>query len=329
LFDYSSSIKYYIMTTINDTNQEIAGILSLLANYYTMAGDTYRARAFNTAANVVAEAPYVITSGKQAQKELQGIGKSSADIIDEYLNTGSVQRLKELEAQFVEQRRVIDYFRSFYGIGPSKAIEFYNQGFRTLADIWYKAQLTPAQQLGILWREHINLRIDRTEMDLINQRIGEVLNPHRIKWEIAGSYRRGEPSSGDVDVLVESRLGVDMDYIIELLRPLIAATLAHGTSMYRGILRLGPEFNGHRIDIRIINPNNYAAALMYFTGSQQFNILMRNRAIELGLSLSEYGVTGQAGLPAINSEQDIFNVLRVRYMAPVERIKTLATLPTY
>lgn len=309
---------------VTDSNEEIANNLALLANYYTMAGDTYRARAFNTAANAVIEAPYIITSGKQAQKEFVGIGKSSADIIDEYLSTGQVQRLRELEQQFVEQRRIIDYFRSFYGIGPRKAIDFYNQGFRTLADLWNNAQLTSAQRLGILWREHFKLRIDRAEMDLINQRISELLNPQNIKWEIAGSYRRDEASSGDIDVLIESQPGVDMNYIINLLRPLIADTLAQGTAMYRGILRLSPEFNGHRIDVRIIDPANYAAALMYFTGSQQFNILMRNRAIELGLSLSEYGLPGHT----INSEQDIFDILRVRYMAPVERTKVLTKLPT-
>lgn len=313
---------------IINTNEEISGILSLLANYYTMAGDTYRARAFTTAASVIAVAPYVITSGRQAQAELVGIGKSTAEIIDEYLTTDNVRRLRELEMQFVEQRRVIDYFRSFYGIGPTKAVDFYNQGFRTLQDLWERAPLTQAQRLGILWREHFNIRIPRAEMEVIRRHIGARLDPYEIKWEIAGSYRRREPTSGDIDLLVEAQTDADMDWIIETLQPLLPVTLAHGQSMYRGILRLGPDHNGHRIDIRIIEPRSYGAALMYFTGSQQFNILMRNRAIELGLSLSEYGLAGLPGNKVL-SEQDIFDALRVRYMVPYERTRTLTQLPTY
>ena len=314
------------MEEITNSNEELADILALLSNYYVMAGDNYRGNAFNTAANIVRQATEIITSGKQAQQRFHGIGKSTAEIIDEYLHTGNVRRLQELENQFVEQRRVIDYFRSFYGIGPTTAVDFYNKGFRTLEDLWTRANLTTAQRLGILWRLHFDVRIDRAEMKLIDVQLTALLSPANIRWVIAGSYRRGEPTSGDIDVLVESQPGVNMDRVVKLLQPILAATLAQGQAVYRGILRLGPEYNGHRIDIRLINPESYAAALMYFTGSQKFNILMRNRAIELGLSLSEYGLIGRP-LPPINSEQDIFNILGVQYMSPEQRTRTLDRLP--
>lgn len=310
---------------ITNINTELSGILALLANYYTMAGDNYRGTAFLNASNTMAQVPYPITSGKQIQKDFKGVGKSSADIIDEYITTGKVSRLDQLEGQFAEQRRVIDYFSSFYGIGPATAVDFYNQGFRTLEDLWTHAKLTTAQRTGILWRLHFDIRIERAEMYIIDNRLHDLI-PEHIKYTIAGSYRRNEPTSGDVDVLVESRGNVNMDHVIELLQPILVATLAHGPAMYRGILRLGPEYNGHRIDIRLIESESYGAALMYFTGSQRFNILMRNRAIALGYSLSEYGLVGKTRLYT-PTESHIFSALGVQYMTPEERTRTLDVLP--
>lgn len=310
---------------VTNINSELADILALLANYYTMAGDTYRGTAFLNASNTVTQVPYTITSGKQIQKDFKGVGKSSAEIIDEYITTGKVTRLEELQDQFAEQRRVIDYFSSFYAIGPITAVNFYNQGFRTLEDLWTRGKLSTAQRTGILWHLHFDIRIERPEMEIIDYKINSLLLPYNIKWTIAGSYRRGEPTSGDVDVLVESQPNINMDRVIELLQPIIIATLAHGPCMYRGILRLTPEYNAHRIDVRLIDPESYGAALMYFTGSQKFNILMRNRAITLGYSLSEYGLVGQKQLYT-PTESDIFTILGVKYLTPQERTRTLDIL---
>lgn len=131
-------------------NKELAEVLSLIGNYYTMARDTYRARAFLTASAKIASHPTVILSGRQARSEIAGIGDSIQSAIDEYIATGEVQRLNELEARFPDRQAIIDLFLSFYGIGPATAVKYYNQGFRTLEDLWFKANLTDAQKVGIL-----------------------------------------------------------------------------------------------------------------------------------------------------------------------------------
>lgn len=308
-------------------NKELAEIFSLLASYYTMARDTYRARTFSTASAKIAAHPTEILSGSQARRELgAGIGESTQAAIDEYLRTGTLQRLQEVQARFPDRKETIDFFRSFYGIGPTTAIKLYEQGLRTLDDLWFRGNLTQAQRTGILWREHIGLPILRVEMDLINAKIGSILDYNGIKWAIAGSYRRGEPSSNDIDLLVESRPDLNMDGLIQILQPVLPATLAQGPTKFMGIFRLSEEYNGHRIDIRLIDPGSFAAALMYFTGSQRFNILMRQRAIELGMTLNEYGLF-QGGVPVpINSEDDIFAALGVRPLTPEQRTRTLNTL---
>lgn len=312
-----------------DRNKSLSDILSLIGYYYSLDPiQKYRSKAFNTASFNIKNHPIAILSGLQAREEVKGVGKSIENTIQEYLNTGHVKRLDDFEQTYKTQKDTIDFFRSIYGIGPITAINLYNEGFRTLEDLWTQASLNESQRIGILWRDHINLKIPRVEMDLIQQTIGSFLNPYDIKWEITGSYRRQEPESSDIDILVESRSDLNMFGLLTLLRPLLAADLANGDTKYMGILRLSNQFNGHRIDIRIVPPENWPFALMYFTGSQKFNILMRSRAIELKLKLNEYQLYNHTGdhHPATD-ERDIFNLLRVTYLHPEQRLRNLDRLP--
>jgi DNA polymerase/3'-5' exonuclease PolX len=300
-------------------NKELADVLSLVASYYTMNRDTYRARAFTVASAKISAHPIVILSGIQARSQITGIGDSIQTAIDEYINTGTIKRLQELENKFSDRKGVIDYFMSFYGIGPTSAVKFYDQGFRTLEDLWFKGNLTEAQKIGIMWREHIAIRIPRDEIDLIHDKIGNILNPYGIKWAIAGSYRRREPSSGDIDIIVQSRPDLNMEGLIQLLQPILPAKLAQGEKLFMGIIRMDEQHTGHRVDIRLIDEQSYPATLLYFTGSQRLNILMRQRALELGMTLNEYGLYDNRGtvLP-INSEEDIFRILRIKYIPPID-----------
>ena len=185
-----------------DKNKELADFLELVAGYHTMAGEKYKASAFSKAAAQIRDYPTAIISGAQARRDLRGIGASTETEIDEFLVHGTSNRLRELETRFADRKEIIDYFRSFYGIGPVKAIDYYNQGFRTLEDLWTRAPLVDSSRMAIMWREHLSLRIEREEMDRIHTRLGTILNPYGLRWNLAGSYRRGEASSGDIDILI-------------------------------------------------------------------------------------------------------------------------------
>jgi len=311
-------------------NARLAELLHEAADFYAMskdAKDRYRAKAFNTAAGTVADHPAPITSGSEAM-QLAGIGPSIGGFIDEYLTTGQVQRLEELRRQHPGVE-TIDKFKAIHGISASKALALYNKGHRTLEDIQTE-NLTEAQRVGILYSAHFQQRIPRVEMDQINATIGSLLNPYGIKWEVTGSYRRQEPSSSDVDIVVESRADLNMDGLIYLLRSIVPENgkLAKGDTKYMGVVRLSEQYNGHRIDIRLVMPEAYPTAVIYFTGSQRFNILLRSRANELGLKLNEYGIFDSAGnhLSNIRTEADIFAALRIQYLAPVDRTRTISNL---
>jgi len=335
------------MSNINQNlfNQELSSIFNILADYYVLEKETYKAKAFRNSGNILSKHEKKITSADEAIK-IKGIGKSSAEIIDEYLKTGKVQRLEKFNEKYIkntmekdkqktikliieEQKdkpKVIELFKSVYGIGPESANKFYEQGFRTIEDLYSKATLTESQKLGLIWKEHIDLRINRDEMDIINETLNEYLSPYNIKWTIAGSYRRGEPTSGDVDVLIEKQPNIKMDNIVDILKNILPATLAQGETKYMGIIRLSEETNGHRIDIRLIEPIHYPVALLYFTGSKEFNILIRNHALDLGMSLNEYTLTNIPKGETITSEEDIFRVLGIEYVPPNKRKETLRDL---
>lgn len=324
---------------IHFNNEELSDVLSKIGGYYLLAEDTYRAKTFLNAANSVKNFHEDITSGAQAKKEIKGIGVSVAAVIDEFLTEKQkpeekrehVSRLKELECKFSQQKDIINYFTSFYAIGPAHAVEFYNKGFRTSDDLLQYADLDQAQKLGIIWHDDISKRIPREEISIIKNLFVEIFKPYGIVWDIAGSYRREEESSGDIDVLIQSRQDLNMEGIIYLLRQsgLLTADLALGSKVYRGILKLptntyaGYENTvGHRIDIKMIDPKSYSYALLHFTGCYKFNILCRQKAKTLGLKLNEYGLFSEKDktkLYVATSEEDIFNYLGIVYIPPNER----------
>jgi len=332
---------------IND-NSNIAAVLQQLAELYIQLHDTRRADAFSKAALSVKQYPYIITSGKIA-KSLPGVGKSSADIIDEFLTTGQVARIAQLQQQIAggagnfpgqvntltsvedpAEVAVLTLFQSVHGIGPGGAKNFYQQGYRTLEQLYTNPSLTNTQRLAIYWHNQLSQRIERTEIDQIKQLLHSRFDIYGMTWDITGSYRRGLPTSGDIDLLVQEQEGLNLAGVLSLLQDKILGRFSEGSTKFMGIFRMDEQHNAHQMDIRLVSKAAYPAALMYFTGSKRFNILMRTQAQHRQLSLNEYGllsnIMGQPD-PVVHSEAEIFQLLGVRYLSPAERTDDLVTLP--
>jgi DNA polymerase/3'-5' exonuclease PolX len=232
-----------------------------------------------------------------------------------------------LQQKYANQADTIKKFTSYYDIGPKTANKFYEQGFRTIQDIY--PHLNNSQKWGVYWSAHIAIPIPREEITEVDRLLYELLTHiNGIQYTITGSYRRGAQYCGDIDVLVSNDGTLHMSQIITILKPYLPTQLSSGETKFAGIFRLDSAHNGHRIDIRLIDQSSYPTALMYFTGSGTFNVLMRERAQELGLKLSEYSLTNlQTGTEVpVTSEHDIFNVLHVEYYPPEARLKTLTSI---
>lgn len=336
-----------------NSNASIVAVLQQLSELYLKLHDKRRAEAFSKASFAIKQSPYPVTSGKQAMS-LPGVGKSTADIVDEYLTTGNVTRLAQLQQSLSngagqlpgsvavtvagtssgivdpEKERILELFQTIHSIGPVSSQRFYNEGYRSLEQLYTNPSLSEPQRLAIYWNNQLNQRIPHAEIEEVEQFMTQRFAPYRMVFNIVGSYRRGASTSGDIDLLVQSQEGLNMTGILYLLQDKLIGKFSEGPTKFMGILKMDDQHNAHQIDIRLVDQAAYPAALMSCTGSMQFNVLMRTQAQSRQLSLSEYGLTsnvmGQPN-PVIHSEEDIFRILGVRYLAPHERHDELVSLP--
>lgn len=138
--------------------------------------------------------------------------------------------------------------------------------------------------------------------------------------DIVGSYRRGEESSGDIDVLLKSSNAEDCLNVVNKLKELkyITDTLALGDKKFMGVCKIG-ENKYRRLDILLTPEDQYGYAMLYFTGSMKFNIAVRKRALERGYSLNEHGFTPSEGVPLLKTEEEILNFLGIKMIDPKKR----------
>ena len=158
--------------------------------------------------------------------------------------------------------------------------------------------LNDKQKIGLKYYDDLLKRIPRKEMekhnDFITKFIELIDKNDDLIYEMVGSFRRNAKNSGDIDVLctTKNKNTKLFNEIIEQLEDnkYITETLAKGEKKFMGICKLPRHKTHRRIDMIYTDYSNYAFTLLYFTGSGQFNVEMRNHALTLGYSLSEYGL---------------------------------------
>jgi len=248
-------------------------------------------------------------------------------------------KLPEVEEYFTSRDHTefdtLDELTSIYGIGPAKASHLVNEcNVTSLSDLKEKLQqkspdpllkLTAAQTLGITHYQDLRTRIPRDEITSYEKRLKICLN--KVDPEasicITGSYRRGESSSGDVDMLVSSPNVLDMSDIVASLSTMVIGVLAKGKKKSMLLTRLTKNSVVRHMDIIITSPAQYPFAQLYFTGSKVFNIQMRKHALQKGYTLNEYALTPNssdiAEVPLMKTEEDIFTFLNYPYVVPTKR----------
>ncbi|NWU99508.1 DPOLL polymerase, partial [Upupa epops] len=180
-------------------NQFITEKLEVLAKAYSVQGDKWRSLGYTKAINALKSYHKPVTSYQEACK-IPGIGKRMAEKILEILESGHLRKLDHIS----ESVPVLELFSSIWGAGVKTAQMWYQQGFRTLDDIRTKAALTSQQAVGLKHYTDFLERMPREEAAEIEQTVRQAalaLKPGLV-CVACGSYRRGKPTCGDVDVLV-------------------------------------------------------------------------------------------------------------------------------
>jgi DNA polymerase beta len=209
---------------------------------------------------------------------------------------------------------------------------------QALQNTSFLKELNHEQILGIKYFRDIEERIPRNEviqMETLIKNAIKHLYPD-MDITVCGSFRRGNNTSGDIDtLLVHKKYIKSSDYIkfgnenplshLTMILTKIGFLKDHltlnGKTKYMGLCALKNSPYARRIDIRFVPMNCFASALIYFTGSWKFNVMMRNHCIKKGYTLSEYGLkknsTGE--IIPFNTEEELFKFLDYPYKTPIER----------
>lgn len=316
------------------TNSQIADVFQQMADLLEFQGaNPFRVRAYRNGARTIRDLaePIVDRVNKQNAPltEIQGIGKDLAEKCCELIQTGSLQQLEKILTEI--PATVLDILR-IPGLGPKKAAAIYQElGIVTLDQLeaacnegrvrelkGFAAKTEQTILAGIEIAEAANQRLLWADADEIAQDLmAHLQNCKSIaQMEMAGSYRRGRETVGDLDILVVSRqIDEVMDRFAEF--PGLKETIARGDTKMS--IRLQ---NNLAVDLRVVPAESFGAALQYFTGSQQHNIELRGRAKQQGLKINEYGVfkvqhdseTGERVAGA--TEEDVYASLDLPLFAP-------------
>ncbi|KAG5963031.1 hypothetical protein E4U57_006534 [Claviceps arundinis] len=190
----------------NNPNAPTIAVLQRMADYYNRTNDHWRTTSYRKAISTLKQHKIKVTSEAQAV-QLPHIGQSLAQKIQEIATTNNLRRLNYAEQSTDEepmQSSAYQLFLQIHGVGTHQAQQWLSHGHRTLEDLKAKAKLTPAQRIGIDHFDDLNRRIPRHEVAALGayvQKAAAKIDPS-VELIIGGSYRRGAPTSGDIDFIV-------------------------------------------------------------------------------------------------------------------------------
>ncbi len=290
---------------------------------------TFRVRAYENATDSIKSSREDLSAMTVSKlTKITGIGKSSATKIREYFDTGMISRLAELRdkypSEFVALGRIP-------GLGPKTLLRLRDElGIENLDGL--KAaiagkKIQALKGMGAKSEEKIAKAIERIGSKQDRKPIGDALPlaedlceeiaelPDVVQVQYAGSLRRFRETIADIDIVVASDNPAPiMEYFIGMSR--VSEVLNNGETKSSVVTHVGIQ-----VDLRVVKPKEYGAALLYFTGSKTHNIKLRQRALDQGCTLNEYGLVeleSQKTL-ASTSEEDIYKALGLPWISPEMR----------
>jgi DNA polymerase (family 10) len=311
-------------------NDDVAELLQEYADLISISGgDAYKARAYEKAARSVGGYHGdVSTLDEKGLGAIPNVGKSIAVKIREYLETGSIQALEDLRAEIPDGVRAL---MSIPTLGPKKAMAVYEElhvaSIEELMDALQDGRLRGLPGFGAKTEENLLRGIrqmqqagDRVQLsmalDLAEEILAELRGVRALKrCAYAGSLRRMRETIGDIDLLVASdRPGPVMEAFTTMRY--VDRVQARGETKSSVMTTKGLQ-----VDLRVVEPAVWGAALQYFTGSKAHNIRTRERAVRKGLKLSEYGLfRAKSGkLIVAETEEEVYQRLGLPWIPPTLR----------
>jgi DNA polymerase (family 10) len=321
-------------------NAALSAIFSQMADIMEILGeDRFRINSYRTVARTIQELPAdveaLLESGRLA--ETPGIGKSSLAKIEEFVKTGEVKAHQDLLAKI--PTTLLDLL-TIPGVGPKsvktlwenlrissipelqKAID--DGTIETLPGFGAKKAAAIRKGIEFLQKSTGRIRLDQAMIaaGIVTTHLWLLGGIDRI--EVAGSLRRRAETIGDVDILAttdggDSKAGQTPEQIIDAFTsaPFVERVLAAGGTKGSAIIRT--ETTPVQVDVRVVPPESFGAALQYFSGSKAHNVRLREIAVKAKLKLNEYGLFRGDERIAGADEKEIYAKLGLDFVDPLLR----------
>lgn len=315
------------------TNREIAAVFEQLADLLEFqSANPFRIRSYRNGARKIADLSEplasIVADAERKLTDIDGIGKTLDEKIRELLETGKLRALDELLEEMPASLLAV---LRVPGLGPKKAAVLHSElGVESLDDLKAACEQQRVRDLkgfgakteetilkGLAIAAEAESRTRWVEADEVATRLlahmGAVKSIKQM--EMAGSYRRGCETIGDLDLLVEAKDATQaMDHFGEFDG--VADVIARGDTKMS--VRLD---TGLQIDLRVVPKDSFGAALQYFTGSKDHNVVVRGRAKARGLKVNEWGVfqvadDGEESYLAGKTEADVYAALDLPWFPP-------------
>ena len=312
-------------------NREIARLFGETADLMEVAGeDGFRIRSYRNAAAAIASHPErvadIVCNPGRKVTDIPGIGKGLAFVLSEICQRGSFERRDQMLAKYPASALEL---LKIQGLGPkSIALLYEHHNVKTVDDlerVCREHKLRDLPRMGAKLEEKVLRSVEAYRKSAgrfllsFTRKVADELSaefralPGIDQVEAAGSLRRGRETVGDLDLLVTGpNAAKALDHLVSHLKT--QEVLGQGpnkASVTFGLERL-------QVDVRALPHESFGAALQYFTGSKEHNVVLRTNAIRQGLTLNEYGLFTIEGNERVagETEQEVYHRIGYQWIPP-------------
>ncbi|MBU1102737.1 DNA polymerase/3'-5' exonuclease PolX [Patescibacteria group bacterium] len=315
-------------------NQKIAKIFYQMAEYYVMDDVAFKPQAYERAGRLIESMEEDLEEiykkgGAKALMEIEGVGQGIADKIEEFIKAGKIKEYEKLRKDCPVD---LEHLSAIEGIGPKMIKVLYEKlKVKTVEDLEKAAKKHLVQKLprfGPKVEENILRGIEFSKGDKGRFLLGYILPLARqIEKRLqdldfveravaAGSIRRKKETIGDIDILaISDKPEKVMEHFCAM--PEVEEIIAKGETKSSVRLDIGLD-----ADVRVLPSESFGAALQYFTGNKDHNIVLRKMAQDKRLKLNEYGLFRGKKQVAGKTEEEVYKILGLKWMEPELRENT-------
>jgi DNA polymerase (family 10) len=322
-----------------EQNQKVSEALAQMGRFLAMKKEPWKPRAYEKAAEIITSLEEDVEDiwkrgGIKALKEIPGVGQSIAETIEEFLKTGKIKKLASLEKRTPVN---LSELSKVEGLGPQKVQKLYQElGITNLKELEKAAKsgkIAPIAGFGKKTEENILRGIEfaktagsryvlgfaMPKVKLVIERLKKIKGAEEVM--VAGSARRRKETIGDIDILAIADEPTEiMDAFVKM--PEVVNVTAKGDTKASARFYWGMD-----VDLRVVPKESYGAALLYFTGSKDHNVVLRSLALKKGYTLNEYGLyefkrAKKGKMVAGRTEEEVYKALGMQFIPPEMRENT-------